>query len=212
MALAKDRIPHDSSMGSKVQTCVSNETSVEITSLAVHVINEHNKSVLEEEDGSQSTKGLSNDSAITHSPPLCGNGNVFYNKGTNYQLEEAESLINFKTSAYSNLMQASESVLSFQHSRLWENNLHQGYNHWNQISPRSTSDLRLVQDFNCFQTASGYSSIINNAKEKQHVESSYAWLYSEPTTSLADSIQESGAQEQVMKKRLSMVLLPQLLC
>ncbi|KAK7290190.1 hypothetical protein RIF29_04431 [Crotalaria pallida] len=221
MALAKDRTPQNSSIGSKVQPCVFNETAVKITSSAVHGVNEHHhKAVLEEEDGSQSTNGLSNDSAITNSPPLCGSGNAFVYKGTttNYhQHEEAESLINFKAS---NLMQPSESLLNFQHSMLvhnnsyltdnipneycvWENNLHQDYNQWNQISPRSSADLRPVQDFNCFQTASGYSSMMNSAKEKQHGESSYGWLYSEPTN-FADSLLEPGAQEHVMKKRPSM--------
>ncbi|CAL0301438.1 unnamed protein product [Lupinus luteus] len=215
MALSKDRTLHDSSMGSKVQTCVFNDTAMEITSLSLHGVNKHNhKSVFEEEHGSKSTNGLSNDSAITHSPPLYGSGIGYVYKGTNtnYQIQEEESVINFKAN---NLMQPNESLLSFQHTRLihnnsylkdnieneyycgWENNLN------NQISPRNTEDLRLGQDFNCFQTASSYSSIINSAKEKQHGESSFGWLYSEPTT-LAESLQEPGAQEQVMKKRPSM--------
>ncbi|KAE9594396.1 hypothetical protein Lal_00001302 [Lupinus albus] len=214
MALAKDRTLHDSSMGSKVQTCVFNDNAMEITSFSLHGVNKHNhKSLLEEEDVSKSTNGLSNDSAITHSPPLCGNngiGYVYKGTNTNYQIQEAESVINFKDN---NLMQPSESLLSFQHNSylkdnieneyycsVWENNLH----HNQIISPsRNTEDLRLVQDFNCFQTASGYSSIINSAKEKQHGESSFGWLYSEPTT-LAESLQEPASQEQVMKKRPSM--------
>ncbi|KAJ1396798.1 Myc-type, basic helix-loop-helix [Sesbania bispinosa] len=208
MALAKDQIPHDSSMGNKVQTCVFNH-----------------KSVLEQEHGSQSTNGLSNDSgtSITHSPPLCGSDNGYVYKGRNYQLEEAEPLINFKeSSGYSNIKQASESLLSFQQSRLvpnncylkdssqkeyrvYENNMHKGYNQWNQISPRSTTDLHLVQDFNCFQTASGYSSIVNSAKEKQHGQSSYGWLYSEPIMHV-DSLQnqKSIIEESVLKKRPAM--------
>lgn len=125
MALAKHQTAHDSiNMGSKVQTCVFNEY--------------HHKSLLEEEDGSQNTNGLSNDSAITHSSPsLCGTSNdgYVYHKSTNYQLEEAESLIDFKDSGKSNLMQASGSLLSFQKEHcVWENDLqHQGYNQWNQI-------------------------------------------------------------------------------
>ncbi|XP_061370252.1 putative transcription factor bHLH086 [Gastrolobium bilobum] len=206
MALAKDKIPHGSSMDSKVQTCVFNKNSVEVTSLTTHGINEYHKSVLEEEDGSHSTNCLSNDSAITHSPSLHGSGNVYVYKGTNYQMEEAESLTSFKASEYSNLMQGSESLLSFEQKRMycvWENNLQQGYNQWNQISPRSTKDLRLVQDFNCFETASGYSSIVNSAKEKQHGQSSCGWLYPEPTIPV-DSFQKPGEQESALKKRTSM--------
>ncbi|KAE9598795.1 putative transcription factor bHLH family [Lupinus albus] len=183
---------------------------MEFTSLSLHGVNVHHiKSLLEEEDGSQSTNGLSNDSAIPHSPPLCGSGNGYVYKGTNtnYHLEQEESLINFNGN---NLMHPSESLLSFHlkdkiHNEycVWENNLLQGYSQCNQVSPRNTGELRLVQDFNCFQTSSGYSSIMNCAKEKQYGESSYGWLYSEPTT-LVDSLQEPGAQEQVIKKRPSM--------
>lgn len=197
MALAKGRIPRDSSMSSKVQTCVFDETTMKTTSLTTsHGVNKCIKSMFEEEDGSQSTNGLSNDSAITHSLPLCGSGNGYVYKSTSYQLEEAESFIN-------NLMQGSDSLLNFQQS--WvasnENNLHQGcYNQWNHVSPRGTTDLRLMQDLSCFQNASAFSSFASSAKEKQHGESSCGWLYSE----------ESAVQESVLKKRSSMVLLPQL--
>ncbi|MED6207287.1 hypothetical protein PIB30_034387 [Stylosanthes scabra] len=214
MALAKDQIPHDSSMGSKVQSCVFNENNaVEINTIRV---NEYHKSVLEEEDGSQSTNGFSNDSAITHSPPLCGNGYAY--KGTNYQLEEEQqSLIDFKAACYNNLTQvASESLLNFEQNRMvpvntymkddisvWENNLH---HQWSQISPRSTSELRQVQDSSCFQSSSSsYSTIVvNSAKEKQlHGESSsYGWLYSHQT--IPDHcIQDPGVQEPISKKRIS---------
>ncbi|XLR16411.1 hypothetical protein S83_044349 [Arachis hypogaea] len=207
MALAKDQILHDSSMGSKVQSCVFNEN------------NEYHKSVLEEEDGSQSTNGFSNDSAITHSPPLCANAYAY--KATNYQLEEEQqSLIDFKGSCYNTLTQVvSESLLNFEQNRMvpgnsymkddtnvWDNNLH---HQWSQISPRSTSELRPVQDSSCFQSSSSsYSTIVNSAKEKQlHGESSsYGWLYSQQTIP-AHSIQDPAAQEPISKKRISMVLI-----
>jgi len=221
MALAKDQIiPGNSSMSSKVPNCVFSET-VETTSVTVHRVNEYHKSVLEEEDGSRTTRGLSNDSGITHSPPLSSSDKGYTYKDTIYQLDEEESLINFK--GYSNLMQAGESLLSFQHNRLvpnscylkdnsqkeycvWENNLHQGHNHWNQTSS-STKDIRLVQDFSCFQTASGYSSIVDNAKEKQYGEGSSGWLYSAPTIPNDRSLHKLGAQETVLQKRPSMVFL-----
>ncbi|XP_020204230.1 putative transcription factor bHLH086 [Cajanus cajan] len=200
MALAKDRkIPHDSSMSSKVQKTI---------------FSKYHKSVLEEEDGSQTVNGLSNDSAVsvTHSPPICvsGKGNAY--KGKNYQLEDKESLIHFK--GYSNMMQAGESLLSFQYLKdsslkeycVWENNLHQGHthNHWIQTSPRSPRDMRMVQDLNCFQTASGYSSIADKAKEKQRGQSSSGWLYSAPTIPNDSSLHKLGAQESVLQKRPSM--------
>jgi len=215
MALAKDqKIPHDSTMSGKVPNCVFSE-AVETTSVTVHRVNEYRKSVIEDEDASQTTNGLSNDSGITHSPPLSGCGKGYTYKEKSYQLDEEESLINFK--GYTNLLQAGESLLSFQHNRLvpnncylkdisqkeycvWENNLHQGHNHWNK-------DMRLVQDFNCFQTASGYGSMVDNAKEKQYGESSSGWLYSAPTIPNDRNLHKLGAREMVLQKRPSMVFL-----
>ncbi|KAK7385689.1 hypothetical protein VNO78_31486 [Psophocarpus tetragonolobus] len=168
-------------------------------SLTSHGVNEYQKSVVEEEDGSLSTNGLSNDSAsaITHSPPLCGNANEYVHKSTHYELEEAESLINFKANGYNNLMQGSESFLSFQQSDLVskESNLNEGYNQWNHvISPKSTTDMRLVQNVSCFETATGYSSIFNGES------SSSGWLYTEPNIP-SDSLHESAEQELVLRKR-----------
>ncbi|KAK2430780.1 putative transcription factor bHLH086 [Trifolium repens] len=162
--------------------------------------------MIEEEDGSQSTNGLSNDSAsasasaTTNSTTICGSskkGYVYNN--TSYELDEEESLINFKGNDeyYNNLMHGSESLLSFQQS--WnmvsnENNLHQ----WNHVSP----------NFNNFETSSGsYGSIFNSTKEKQNGESSCGWLYSEPNAPCDDDdgvINESETHDSVLKKRHSM--------
>ncbi|ESW13883.1 hypothetical protein PHAVU_008G234300 [Phaseolus vulgaris] len=175
-------------------------------SLTSHGVNQYQKSGVEEEDGSQSTNGLSNDSAsaITQCPPLCGIGNDYVQKSTHCHLEEAESLINFKANEFSNLMQGSESFLSFQQSWLFskESNLHEGCDQWNHVSPKSTTDMRLVQNFSCSETATCYSSMFKGAKEKQqHGESSSSgWLYSEPNGH-SDSVNESAAQELVLRKR-----------
>lgn len=215
MELVNNKILHGSTSSlssSKFQTCVFDDPMMS------HGVNEYyQKHVVEEEDGSQSNNGVSNDSAsptITHSPPLCGssnNVNGYVYKRTSYQLEEAESLIDFKANnEYSNnIMQlGSESLLSFQQS--WNmvstenNNLHQGYSQWNHVvSPKSTTNLRMVQDL------SSYSSLFNSAKEKQCGESSYGWLYSEPNVpgdhSLKESASASATQESVLRKRSSMV-------
>ena len=90
---------------------------------------------------------------------------------------------------------------------VWENNLHQGRDHWNQTSPRNTRDMRLVENANCFQTSSGYISIVNNAKEKQHGQSSSGLLYPAPTIPNASSLHKLGAQESVLQKRPFMVFL-----
>lgn len=187
MALTKEKIHHLSSLSSKFQSCVFDETTMEINSLmSHHGVNNYQKSMVEEEDGSQS-----NDSA--HSPPFCGSSNNGYvYKNISYQLEEQKSLINFKANAFNNnnnnIMQSSESLLSFQQSWMVsnENNLHQGYNYNNE-------------DF-----SSCYGSIFNSSKEKQGGESSCGWLYSEPNV-MVDSLKESTTQESLLKKRSYMV-------
>lgn len=203
MALANNKIPYGSTMSSKFQTSVFDETAMEINSLQ--------KSLVEEEDGSQTTNGLSNDSAsattLSSPPPPCSNNGYAY-KSTNYPPEEAESLIDFKAKeCSSNIMQGSESLLSFQQSWLVSNedNSPEGYDQWNHVSPKSTTSLHMMQGF------SGYSSIFNNEKEKQHDESSYGWLYSE-TEVPGDRLLETATRESVLRKRSSMVfaLLPQL--
>lgn len=162
---------------------------------------EFHKSVLEEEDG------FSNDSAITNSPPLCGNENGYVYKTTSYHHhphpQEPQSLINFKPSN-NILINSGESLLSFQQNH----NLHQ----WGHqiISPRSSNSdpIRLIQDFNCIQTAS-------TSKEKHQIESSYVgWLYSEEPNVPCDNndnnsaLQDSSPAKEAAAthKRLSMVL------
>ncbi|KAJ7964510.1 BHLH transcription factor [Quillaja saponaria] len=223
MALAKDRMPHNSHATIKVQTCVFNGSAFagslssvsQISSLRPHGMNDYDhKAMLEEEDGSERTKGLRKNSSISHSSSLCGPANGYVFKDENSQPEDAQSSINFKSGRYNNLMNVNESLLSFQQSGLvsnslylknnnqkddcsvWGNNTDHGQQ-WNQISPR------LLQDFNCFQTACSCSSIANTAKLNQNGEIPYGLLYSE-SISLADSLQDSGAHEEVCHKRPSM--------
>ncbi|CAK8538132.1 unnamed protein product [Lathyrus sativus] len=176
---------------------------MEINTVMSHGINEE-----EEEDGSQSNESAS---ASTHSPTPCGNtkkGYVYNN--ASYEVEEEESLINFKGNDdeyYENLMQGSESLLSFQQS--WnvvssDNSLQQ----WNHLSPKSITNLCMVQGFNSFETSSGsYGSILNNAKEKYNGESSSGWLYSDPNVPCNDDddrlIKESETHDSAAKKRYS---------
>lgn len=217
MALANKNILHASSLSTKFQTFIFDEetNTMEINSLMSHGVNDYQKSMVEDEDGSQSTNGLSNDSAsasaTTHSPTLCGSstkGYVYNN--TSYQLDEEESLINFKGNEYySNLvMQGSESLLSFQQSWMVsnDNNLQE----WNHVSPKSTTNLCMVEGLSNLETSSGcYGSIF---KEKQSGESSCGWLYSEPNVPCDDHslINESATHESisVFKKRSSMVIHP----
>ncbi|ESW13011.1 hypothetical protein PHAVU_008G160400 [Phaseolus vulgaris] len=101
-------------------------------------------------------------------------------------------------------MQGSGSFLSFQQSWLFsqESNLHEGCDQWNHVSPKSTTHMRLVQNFSCSEIATCYSSMFKGAKEKQqHGESSSSgWLYSEPHAH-SDSLNESAAQDLVLRKR-----------
>lgn len=211
MALTNNNILYSSILNTKFQSCVFDDTTMEINDVMSPGINE------EEEDGSQSNESASaSASATNHSPTLCGNtkkGYVYNN--TSYELEEEESLINFKGNDdeyYENLMQGSESLLSFQQS--WnmvssENSLQQ----WNHLSPKSITNMCMVQGFNSFETSSGsYGSIFNSAKEKQNGESSCGWLYSDPNVPCVDDddddrlIKDSETQDSVAKKRSSMVM------
>ncbi|KAG4939022.1 hypothetical protein JHK84_045221 [Glycine max] len=177
MALAKDQtIPRDSSLSSKVQNCVFSETSVEVTSMTVHRVNEYHKSVLEDrEDGSPTTNGLSNDSAITHFPPLCGSVKGYAYKGTNYQLEEAEPLINLK--GYSNLIQGGGSLLGFQQNKMIPKNCYMKENdqkelfssfispeHLFRISPAESvrTSMALILFIDCANSVKNLSSSTNS--------------------------------------------------
>ncbi|XP_028769850.1 putative transcription factor bHLH086 [Neltuma alba] len=151
---------------------------------------------------------FSNDSAITQyspSPPMSGTGNGFVYKATSNDPEETKSLINFKANGgYSAVINGGESLLSFQQKEycLWENS---GFHQWNQISHRSNSDpSRLIQDFNCIQTASGYGG--PKEQQQQGESSSYGWLYSEPNVPSDGSLQDSSprAKEASFHKRPSM--------
>lgn len=115
-----------------------------------------------------------------------------------HHFEPEGSLINFRT-GYDAFMVGNGSLLSFgeragypktssEYSG-WEGEFNQSY-HWNQINPKSSSDLRLVDDFNCFETA---GNLYSEAKESHGDH----WLYSEATIVTADSIQESASPEVV---------------
>ncbi|KAH1206056.1 hypothetical protein GmHk_16G046607 [Glycine max] len=161
MALAKDQtIPRDSSLSSKVQNCVFSETSVEVTSMTVHRVNEYHKSVLEDrEDGSPTTNGLGNDSAITHFPPLCGSVKGYAYKGTNYQLEEAEPLINLK--GYSNLIQGGGSLLGFQQNKMIPKNCYMKEN-----DQKEKCSLELEE---CFPLSlNAHNMVLSRKKNLQH--------------------------------------------
>ncbi|XP_027941859.1 putative transcription factor bHLH086 [Vigna unguiculata] len=150
-------------------------------SLTSHGVNEYQKCGVQEEDNSQTTtNGFSNDSASASAV--------------------TQSLINFKANDFSNLMKGSDSFLSFQQSWLFSK-LHEGCDQWNHVSPKNTTDMRLVQNFSCSETATCYSSIFSGAKEKKHGESSSSgWLYSEPNVH-SSSLNESAAEELVLRKR-----------
>ncbi|XP_050262847.1 putative transcription factor bHLH086 isoform X2 [Quercus robur] len=168
MALAKDRMLHDSCMGSVHQLVP--DLSSPGPNYAVDD-DECNKVALQEVAGLESTGFVKN---------VGMNSNAFVFRPTNYQPahEEAHSLINFKNGDQ-----------SYQRT---------------EISSKCSSEPRLLVEFNCFQTASNYSSITSTTtKENQHEDGAYGWLYSEEPVD-TDSIQESGTHETSFHKRLHM--------
>ena len=216
MALAKDRMLHDSCMGSVHQLVP--ELSSPGPNYAADD-DECNKVALQEVAGLESTGFFKN---------VGMNSNAFVFRPTNYQPahEEAHSLINFKNGyGNGNFMHGTcESLLSFeqterssQNSFLKTNNHKEEYSMWegnfsdqsyqrNEISSKCSSEPRLLAEFNCFQTASNYSSITSaTTKESQHEDGAYGWLYSEEPVD-TDSIQESGTHETSFHKRPHMVI------
>ncbi|KAM4087742.1 hypothetical protein ACB094_07G018700 [Castanea mollissima] len=211
MALAKDRMLHDSCMGSVHQLVP--DLSSPGPNYAVDD-DECNKVALQEVAGLESTGFVKN---------VGMNSNAFVFRPTHYQPahEEAHSLINFKNGyGNGNFMHSScESLLSFeqserssQNSFLKTNNHKEEYSMWeghfsdqsyqrNQISSKCSSEPRLLAEFNCFQTASNYSSITNTTtKENQHEDGAYGWLYSEEPVD-TDRIHESGTHDTSFHKR-----------
>ncbi|KAJ4706938.1 BHLH transcription factor [Melia azedarach] len=168
MALAKG------SMGSSVQTCgFKGDLSSPGGSYGV---DDYQKVVIDEGDGSEKTGGLVKNIAMSNSSsPSSGNSNGYAFRAENYHqttaAEEVHSLINFKSGDdYS----------------MWEGN------HWNQqINQKHNSDPRLMEEYNCFHTASNYGFTINNNTTK---ENHGDWIYSE-ATAVTDIILESGSQD-----------------
>ena len=195
MALAKDLI-------TSVRTCPYNSNANGGDLFSLHPYNS------EEPNASNNSKKLKNISMTTYSAtspslgsPSSANSNnefVFCSTGNN-QTEEVHSLINFH-GGFNN--QCNGSLLSFNNKDHHDNQ----YSNWDgnvnyncQVNPKCNgSDPRLVEDFNCFQTASNFSSSAVSPGN----ENVGNWLYSEDQ---ADCIQESSAQDTASHKRSSMV-------
>ncbi|ESR43875.1 hypothetical protein CICLE_v10013420mg [Citrus x clementina] len=126
--------------------------------------------------------GISN----TSSPSSANsNGYEFHNA------EEArDSLINFK-SGHDHFMHANASnLLSFEQNETKDDEYSMWEGNFNQINQKYSSDHRLMEDFNCFDTASNYGFMINNSARDCHGD----WLYTE-ATAVTDTILESGSQD-----------------
>ncbi|XP_021734949.1 transcription factor bHLH83-like [Chenopodium quinoa] len=154
-----------------------------------------------------------NTQVMSPSPPLSSstssanssNGGSFviqHPQASNYQPhEEAHSLINFKA-GYESLMHSGGSLLSFQqednttfsndhhhYHPMWEASSSSGMSHDHlKLMKNCTSNLRLLEEVNCLQTASdgGYQDEANE------------WLYTEAIT---DPPQESGTPQTCFNKR-----------
>ncbi|KAJ9173002.1 hypothetical protein P3X46_016180 [Hevea brasiliensis] len=177
----------------------------------------HKKSVLEEGESSScfdmSNNGLViKNLALSHSSsslgsPSSANSNEFLFHSITHQTEEAHSLIDFR-SGFDHFIHANGSLLSFQHNncRVSQANSHKDdYSTWegnfnfnfqcNQMNSKFSADPRLLEEINCFQTASNFNSMVNSEKENQE-----DWSYSEGTIA-SDIIHESGTQDVNFHKR-----------
>ncbi|KAH9675528.1 transcription factor RHD6 [Citrus sinensis] len=126
--------------------------------------------------------GMSN----TSSPSSANsNGYAFHNAE-----EVRDSLINFK-SGHDHFMHANASnLLSFEQNETKDDEYSMWEGNFNQINQKYSSDHRLMEDFNCFDSASNYGFMINNSARDCHGD----WLYTE-ATAVTDTILESGSQD-----------------
>nr|WKE35249.1 basic helix-loop-helix family protein [Rosa persica] len=158
MALAKDRMPHDSS--------------------------DHH---------------LSNNGFVFRS--AASTTSCYQAEDDNDQVAAGHSVINFKNKGYNSsfIYDNSASLLSFEKSNNGITHDNDSYNCISRVDP-----VRLSGDFNCFQTASNYSSSLSNPSNESHgseLGSAYGWLYSDATL-MAESFPESETQvEATFQKR-----------
>ncbi|KAI6691486.1 hypothetical protein NL676_028314 [Syzygium grande] len=189
----------------------------DLSSQGSYGYDEYQKLGFEEEDNLEKTTTLM---SKNFPPAICGpSKDALKFRAMNNRPDGVhhQPLINFKSnSGYENFRQASGSLLSFQQSQTddlknsdcfgWKDDaIMSNYNYHNlkQIDPKSSSDHpRIVEDMNCYQSTNTYVSVV------KHGNSSSNWLYSE-ATAVADSVQESGAQEAGFHKRAYMGESPQ---
>ncbi|KAM5558052.1 putative transcription factor bHLH086 [Rosa sericea] len=117
------------------------------------------------------------------------------------QVAAGHSVINFKNTGYNSsfIHDNSASLLSFEKNNSGITHDNDSYNCISRVNP-----VRLSGDFNCFQTASNYSSSLSNPSNESHgseLGSAYGWLYSDATL-MAESFPESETQvEASFQKR-----------
>ncbi|XP_050369335.1 putative transcription factor bHLH086 [Argentina anserina] len=117
------------------------------------------------------------------------------------QVAAGHSVINFKNNnAYNSSFihdKSASSLLSFEKTNNGLPHDNDSYNCIPTVDP-----VRVSGDFNCFQTASNYSSSLLNPSHESHgSESAYGWVYSDATL-MAENFPESETQgEAALQKR-----------
>ncbi|XP_002532470.2 transcription factor RHD6 [Ricinus communis] len=204
MALAKDRI-------GSVQTCAYNGNLMgDLSSLDPYTFDGKHKLVPEEGESNIKNLAMSHSYSSSLGSPSSANSNEFLFHSARHQAHEgAHSLINFR-GGYDGFLHGNGSLLSFEQNNkvssqtssglkedysTWEVDFNCNYQ-WNQMNPKSSADPRLVENINCFHTASNFNSIDNSEKEDPG-----DWLYSEGTIITDHSIQEPGTQDANFHKR-----------
>lgn len=198
MALAKDRMD-------SVQTCaLYGNVMGDLSSLGPNYgFDEEGDRNFEKNSGLM-IKNL----AMSPSPPSLGspssaNSGELVFQATDNQVEEAHSLINFKGTGFDSIMHANGSLISFEQSNRvsqtsshkddysdWEGNLSCNYQ-WNQINPKCNANPRLMEDLNCYQSASNFNSITNSAEKENHGD----WLYTHESTIVTNGIPDSATPD-----------------
>ncbi|CAA3016684.1 transcription factor bHLH086 [Olea europaea subsp. europaea] len=209
MALAKDPMPHDSTLGSVQATAYygnnfggsSFHSSIN-PSAELNGMDEPQKMAFQEgEKVAVFAKNFTMSNSSSVSSPSSSNSNGLGYQAAPYLSEEGRTVISFKPE-YGNFMQTGGSLLIFEQSKglkmsnqqddysVWEDNLHGNYQY--QLNPKcSTPTHSLIETSNSLN-AIGYGSPGSGGQ--------FRWLNTEANTH-TNGIQESARQETGSNKR-----------
>ncbi|KAJ4960426.1 hypothetical protein NE237_020336 [Protea cynaroides] len=196
MAIAKEQAAQDSHMA-LLQECSLYGAGGEGPPPSQGLFEEGESS--DDTSGSDSVKNFS----FSPLPSLSNSAGFLFGNTRNSLPDEAQSVINFKSTGYGSWGRPNESLLSFDQGdriySIWADSMDKN-NMWNHLNPKCSDESRLSEDPNCFEMASGCSFTNTNSKHLQLGEEGIGWLYSGADDG-AESLQQSGGPKTCSYKR-----------